>query len=110
MNVLFLTLILSLVLDTTVLAQRLGSIGLCDPSQDCDIDAHCATGLLCADAHKVELKAKGYDERGANCKNLIGKPWNYEVCFDPKILLPSGGGGGGKTSHNVDSILFARIT
>ena len=67
-------------------------LGLCE--FDCDVDADCKPGLLCADAHKPELKAKGFDERKANC-GKVGA-WNLEVCFDPAILKPSGGGGGGK--------------
>jgi hypothetical protein len=66
-------------------------LGLCE--YDCDVDADCKPGLLCADAHKPELKAAGFDERKANCGNVGA--WNLEVCFDPAILKPSGGGGGG---------------
>jgi hypothetical protein len=66
-------------------------LGLCE--FDCDKDTDCKPGLLCADEHKAELKAKGFDERKANC-GKVGA-WNLEVCFDPKILKPSGGGGGG---------------
>ena len=63
---------------------------------DCDVDNDCAPGLWCADAHKAELKAKGFDERKANCGKWSKKEKFNEVCFDPKILKPSGGGGGGK--------------
>ena len=66
-------------------------LGLCE--YDCDVDADCKPGLWCADTHKPELKAAGFDERKANC-GKIGA-WNLEVCFDPAILKPSGGGGGG---------------
>jgi hypothetical protein len=66
--------------------------GLCEV--DCHVDSDCIEGLLCADAHKSELKAAGYDERKANC-GPVG-PWDDEVCFDPALLNKSGGGFGGK--------------
>ena len=74
-----------------VSAQKKKKLGLC--KVDCDKDSDCKTGLWCADQHKKELKAKGFDVRKANC-GKVGK-WNFEVCFDPKILKPHGGGGGG---------------
>ena len=68
-------------------------LGLCQV--DCDKDIQCKGNLLCADAHKKELKAAGFDKRKANCGP--GKPSqkNLEVCFDPKILKKKGYGGGG---------------
>jgi hypothetical protein len=69
------------------------SLGRCE--FDCDVDSDCKLGLWCADAHKAELKAKGLDVRKVNCGN-VGE-WNEEVCFDPVILKPSAGGGGGKS-------------
>jgi hypothetical protein len=68
--------------------------GLCEI--DCHVDADCIEGLLCADAHKSELKAAGYDERKANCgPGGPNDPWDDEVCFDPALLNKSGGGFGG---------------
>jgi hypothetical protein len=51
---------------------------------DCDKDSDCASGLLCADKHKGELAALGYDKRKANCGN-VGRS-NEEVCFDASLL------------------------
>jgi hypothetical protein len=70
---------------------------------DCDLDKDCKQGLWCADEHKAELKAKGFDERKANCGNVGA--WNLEVCFDPAILQPSAGGGGG-TYYNCYNMLL----
>ena len=50
---------------------------------DCDSDSDCAPGLLCADDHKDELLAAGYDERTAYCNVSIGFS---EVCFDPNMI------------------------
>ena len=77
-------------------------LGLCE--YDCDVDADCKPGLWCADTHKPELKAAGFDERKANC-GKIGA-WNLEVCFDPAILKPSGGGGGGTCIITKTSVVF----
>ena len=52
---------------------------------DCDTDAECGYGLLCADAHKTELKAAGKNKRKANCKGNVGK-WNEEVCFKKSLI------------------------
>ena len=60
---------------------------------DCDKDYECSQGLWCADQHKNQLKNAGFDERKANC-GPVGD-WNYEVCFDPRILGMKGGAGGG---------------
>jgi hypothetical protein len=68
-------------------------LGLCE--SDCDRDSECQPGLICADAHKKELRKIGLDERAANCYNVV-KPRKYEVCFDANILK-SGGAGGGKS-------------
>ena len=65
---------------------------------DCDKDSDCQSGLLCADAHKSELKQLGIDERKADCTGYLGA-WNEEVCFDSGLLRPSGGGGGGTYQH-----------
>lgn len=62
--------------------RRLSYLGLCD--YDCDQDSDCGPGLLCADSHKAELQAKGYDQRKADCGN-VGS-WNDEVCFDADLL------------------------
>jgi hypothetical protein len=52
---------------------------------DCDFDADCESGLLCADEHKVELSAAGKDERKVYCGNVGG---TYdEVCYDPARKL-----------------------
>lgn len=53
-------------------------------NRDCDKDSECMAGLLCADAHKPELTALGYDPRKVYCGN-IGR-WNWELCYDPKKL------------------------
>lgn len=68
------------------------NLGLCE--SDCDEDKDCMPGLWCADAHGIELRRKGLDQRKANCYNVI-IPDKYEVCFNPNILS-SGGAGGGK--------------
>jgi hypothetical protein len=60
---------------------------------DCDTDADCQPGLWCADPRKVELAAAGFDARKANCGSVGA--WNEEVCFNPAILIKTGGGGGG---------------
>ena len=90
MKLLFLisTVLLFAVSDATVPD---GSLGLCQV--DCDTDVECQPGLWCADAHKSELRAAGLDERKVKCGN-VGK-WSEEVCFDPAVLRPSGGSGGG---------------
>jgi hypothetical protein len=78
-------------------------LNLCE--SDCDKDSDCAPGLLCADAHKKELKAIGLDERNANCytagkaKDSEIKTKDYELCFDARIL-GSGGAGGGTLIHH----------
>jgi hypothetical protein len=74
-------------------------LGKCDMMQDCDDDDHCAGGLWCADDHKAELKAAGFNTRLADCGGQTVDP-NWEVCFDPCILpgkCPNGGGMGGKS-------------
>jgi hypothetical protein len=73
-------------------------LGRCVMNMDCDDDDHCAGGLLCADDHKKELKAAGYNTRTADC-GMETTESLFEVCFDPCILsgsCPSGGGMGGK--------------
>ena len=77
-------------------------LGLCD--YDCDTDADCATGLLCADAHKTELAALSKDVRKVNCGNVGA--WNEEVCFPASVLItkpPNGNGGGGTSIHKTSS-------
>jgi von Willebrand factor type D domain len=82
-------------------------IGECDVKYDCDKDKDCAAGLLCADAHKKELKKMGYDERSANCKNIKDKPWNWELCFPQSLLTPSGGGGGDPHFRTYDGTKYS---
>ena len=72
-------------------------LNLCE--SDCDEDKDCAPGLLCAAKHQEKLRAIGLDDRAANCYN-VKKPWNYEVCFDPKIF-GSGGAGGGTLIYGI---------
>ena len=67
---------------------------LCE--SDCDKDSDCVKGLICADGNKPALNKMGLNNRTANCD--VQTKWNYEVCFDPKILL-SGGAGGGTLMH-----------
>jgi von Willebrand factor type D domain len=69
-------------------------LGRCDFSIDCDEDHQCMKGLICADRHKKQLKAAGYDNRLADCgpSTNPSKPL-YEVCFDPKLIYNSGGFG-----------------
>ena len=63
---------------------------------DCDKDADCKDGLLCADAHKSELKAAGLDSRKAYCapNDKPGTGFNdnkrnvMEVCYDPSKVVP----------------------
>ena len=71
-----------------------GKKGLCEG--DCDKDKDCKGKLLCADAHKKELKAAGFNPRKANCPLGKNKNSKMEVCFDPKILKKTSFGGGGK--------------
>jgi hypothetical protein len=73
-------------------------LGKCVMNMDCDNDYECAGGLLCADDHKSELQAAGFNTRTADCGMETENPL-WEVCFDPCILAgscPSGGGMGGK--------------
>ena len=51
---------------------------------DCDKDKDCKRGLLCAEAHPMELRALGYNQRKAYC-GKVGKKGD-EVCYDPKKL------------------------
>jgi von Willebrand factor type D domain len=69
-------------------------VGKCDFTWDCDEDHQCAKGLICADRHKPQLKAAGYDTRLANCgpSTNLAKPL-YEVCFEPSLIYNSGGFG-----------------
>jgi hypothetical protein len=61
---------------------------------DCKVDADCQSGLLCAHAHKEELKKAGYDVRKAYCapNDKPGKGFNTKrrpfkkVCYDPKKI------------------------
>ena len=78
---------------SSVMAQKKGSLGLCEV--DCDNDSQCKEGLICADGNKVALKNAGFDMRKANCGPGDEKDFFLEVCFDPKILKTTGGGGGG---------------
>lgn len=55
----------------------------CSPV-DCDSDSDCAPGFLCADGHKNELKAKGFDERKAACGPVGAN--NQETCFKEDLL------------------------
>jgi len=57
--------------------------GMEECESDCDLDSDCASQLLCADAHKPELKAAGYDVRKAYC-GPSGD--TLEVCYDPTKL------------------------
>lgn len=59
---------------------------------DCDSDAGCNPGLLCADDHSVELRNAGYDPKKAYCTGPnLGKP-NADVCYDPaKVVAPGPG-------------------
>ena len=66
-------------------AQSPGSIKMCQLSRDCDVDEHCAKGLLCADEHKGALTEAGFDPRKANCTKMMLMSTN-EVCFAPSIL------------------------
>ena len=61
-----------------------GILGLCE--FDCDFDSDCADGLLCADAHKAELVAKGYDSRTADCPENQERKRKEEVCFVESLL------------------------
>jgi von Willebrand factor type D domain len=69
-------------------------VGKCDFTWDCDEDHQCMKGLICADRHKPQLKAAGYDTRTANCGPTTNpaKPL-YEVCFEPSLIYKSGGFG-----------------
>jgi von Willebrand factor type D domain len=67
-------------------------VARCDFDWDCDEDHQCAKGLICADRHKPQLKAAGYDTRTADCGPGAKFPL-YEVCFDPKLIYKSGGFG-----------------
>jgi hypothetical protein len=89
------------------------SLGLCEV--DCDTDVHCQPGLLCSQQHKSALEAAGYSRNKADCTGDVGRV-DFEVCFDPVILvktgragidvglvteeavptIPSAGGGGGR--------------
>lgn len=62
-------------------------------ARDCDTDQQCRKGLLCADAHKKELRAAGLDPRKAYCDPKLGLK-NWELCYDPKEV-------GGKTCNNA---------
>jgi von Willebrand factor type D domain len=67
-------------------------VGECDFTQDCDEDHQCAAGLICADRHKKQLKAAGYDTRTANCgTNTVNPIW--ELCFNPSLIYNGGGFG-----------------
>lgn len=68
-----------LLLGSGVSAIKNGSVGEC--KGECDEDAHCKPGLLCADRHEIELQKAGLDLKKAYCGN-VGKV-NYEVCYDP---------------------------
>jgi hypothetical protein len=83
-------------------------LGKCVMDMDCDNDSECAGGLLCADDHKPELKAAGFDTRTADCGMETANPL-WEVCFDPCILAgscPSGSGMGGKSKLSTSIILL----
>ena len=43
--------------------------------------------MLCADAHKAELLAAGFDPRKAHCDKSLGLK-NWELCYDPTKLIP----------------------
>ena len=55
-------------------------------ARDCDTDRQCQNGLLCADAHKTELRAAGFDPRKAYCNITLGLR-NWELCYDPNKLV-----------------------
>ena len=61
----------------------------------CYKDIQCKGKLLCADAHKKELKAAGFDTLQANCGPTKKSQSKLAVCFHPKILKKKGYGGGG---------------
>jgi hypothetical protein len=86
---------------TVVLTADATKLGLCQ--FDCDDDSDCVPGLWCADDHKLALALAGFDSRKANC-GKVGR-WKEEVCFNPKIL--GGSGGGGKKFHDDEFISFS---
>jgi type II secretory pathway pseudopilin PulG len=53
---------------------------------DCDVDADCDNGLICADSHQSDLSQIGLDRRKAYCGSNVGE-WHEEVCYDPKKAL-----------------------
>lgn len=61
--------------------QKSNPCGECQPNFDCDINEHCAEGLLCADLYEDTLKSLGWDRRKAYCD--VDAAWNSELCFDP---------------------------
>mmetsp|Transcript_8635 Transcript_8635/g.12527 ORF Transcript_8635/g.12527 Transcript_8635/m.12527 type:complete len:1446 (+) Transcript_8635:58-4395(+) len=66
----------------------LAGLNLGECEFDCDTDADCAAGLLCADAHKSALKAANLHTRKAYCVELPGASRRDEVCYDPLKLEP----------------------
>jgi von Willebrand factor type D domain len=89
--------LLSLIAPVSVVADRGAPVptkplGRCDFTWDCDEDHQCAKGLICADRHKPQLKAAGFDTRTADCGPGALFPL-YEVCFDPKLIYNGGGFG-----------------
>ena len=90
-NIFFVFLVGYSLVHPVVKAIKRAKLGLC--KTDCDKDSDCMPGLLCADEHKEELRAAGYNRRKANC-GRVGSRFE-EVCFNAKLLKPIGSGGGG---------------
>lgn len=72
--------------DPNIAFGSIPSGGLAECEYDCDFDSDCAQGLVCADKHKSELAALGYDERRAYCN--VPNSGTSEVCYDPRKLTP----------------------
>jgi hypothetical protein len=53
---------------------------------DCEVDADCDTGLLCADDHSIELRNKSYDPKKAYCQNIAFDYPKADVCYNPSMI------------------------
>jgi hypothetical protein len=74
---------------TTLIGSGTALIGEC--GIDCEVDADCNAGLLCADDHSIDLRTKGYNPKKAYCTGIDGDYLKADVCYNPNLITQGPG-------------------